>query len=233
MRARHLAPSKILVLTLTSLLGACHALEAPGLSDASARVASFSHNPTPQSCSACHAADEPADGHRTEVPSNLHLPPPAFEHDHDLYGERDCVSCHNQPENVGNSWSGAQFDHKTDSHEIVSSCLDCHQTQIPTEYRPEATAPSRFLHSQANTADQDCSKCHSQTEPLKWEKGKFPHLQSNGLIVGQCKDCHFYKQARGHYFGLDYTSPLFPDCASCHDDSTQAGGPGTPPEMKW
>lgn len=177
----------------------------------------FSHTPTPQSCSSCHASDRPAatvyfpyDSSKPKL--NLYV------HATEFNGSSDCVNCHVKvPENAGVKWSGGYYNHLTNTGSKVAKCVNCHLGSKPVG----TSATNSYDH--ANIGTQDCYACHKNAGAT-WS-GTYSHIP----VPTSCNSCHSSDRPSGttYYPSLPSKPTLNlyvhatqynggADCATCH-----------------
>ena len=153
----------------------------------------------------------------------------ATKYDHNIGGLGDCVSCHKQP---GITWAGATFAHTP----VPTSCSTCHENKRPASavYYPSITSQNRFRHVIQFGGTIDCVKCHYTNTTnkanigVKWSGGDYTHMDTNGVIVKTCLDCHQVYGNQKHCSSKN----VIQDCFQCHNKSTQSAV-GALPRMTW
>jgi Class III cytochrome C family len=176
--------------------------------------ASFSHVPTPAACISCHLATRPLAA--TYVPAAA---PNKFAHSTLYKGDQDCSQCHGAvPANIGTSWAGAFFDHKTNLGANVTTCANCHTSRRPIG--PAGT--TMFNHATGPGGLGDCVGCH--TKPgVNWATVAFSHSP----LPVTCVTCHNSRRpdpalvlpvaATANLFTHSIENNGTGDCVSCHN----------------
>ena len=166
---------------------------------------SFSHSPTPASCSGCHVPDRPTGP----------VGSPSF--DHAIAGTGDCKSCHAVKSATQTDWRGGTFSHNP----VPATCIDCHLAQ-----RPVTLTSSGFDHSIGGLGD--CAGCH-QNAGGRWTGAIAGYDHSTMPASTRCDSCHAAKRPAaavsvawpGHPASPNqFLHSVMPatDCKGCHLD---------------
>lgn len=177
-------------------------------------MSTFSHTPMPTSCNSCHAGQRPSPNTRVPTGATKNL----FKHAAIYNGTADCVSCHTSVvANVGVTFAGGTFDHKTNTGANVTTCMECHDLE-----RPIGTSPtSSYDHKQSGTLD--CATCHN-SPGVRWSGAVANY--SHSPAPTSCATCHSGDRpsattllpvnATKNRFVHSATYNGTADCVSCH-----------------
>ena len=202
------------------------------------RAATFdvkAHTPMPISCAACHESSRPGDNEAAPLSQSSVLPVrDVFFHALEFGGDRDCVNCHNRPENAGITFQGAHFNHQTyPDLQAVKSCQFCHEGHRPQADRiiyseEKGKIENAYFHDQAFAGRHDCSECHNDPKALgkTFSGAKFPHLNDLGQAITTRVQCHKDQRPEAtsgvpddepNKFLHDQKYRGDQDCALCHN----------------
>ncbi len=188
----------------------------------------FSHSPTPETCSDCHLSAQPT----TLVNRMLHTYP----------GVGDCVACH--AASAGVAWTGGTYAHQP----IPGTCVECHAVDRPSgvvngfSHDAGGTGDCAACHHSVGVTWADgffthspaparCSDCHAGDRPLGVVGNPpFDHAAHNGAGLGDCKSCHMVLSAtqRDWTGGTFSHSPVPGTCIDCHAAARPVGPAGNP-----